>query len=76
MFSMDFTDVGNPCILGMVEDSMEGNVNDMISFIRNNEMDGYLTAQELERLFGEFDINYDMLPGYLKDRIDTIDILE
>lgn len=76
MFSMDFADVGNPCILGMIEDSMERNVNNLIAFVRNNEMDGYLTVKDLEGLFGEFGIDYDMLPGHLKGKIDTIDILE
>lgn len=76
MFDMDFTEVGNPCILGMAENEMEDHVDRMLAYIRLNKPYHDFTADEVKVLIDAYDIDYDMLPGYLKDKIDKIDIVE
>lgn len=72
---LDFTDVGNPWILGMIENDQEIQVNSMIEHINKCHPYG-ITKEQMESYFDMFDVDYPSLPDYLVDRIDTIEILE
>lgn len=75
MFDIDITEVGNPMILGCAEEELEEKVNDLIGYVGFHC--GYqIPKDDFEELLDRFDINYVLLPKYLKDKIDDeIDII-
>lgn len=75
MFNIDITEVGNPMILGCAEEELEEKVDDLIGYIGfHNEYQ--IPKNDFEELLDRFDINYVLLPKYLKDKIDDeIDII-
>ena len=75
MFDIDVTEVGNPMILGCSEEELEETVDELIGYIGFNS--GYkIPKDDFEELLDRFDINYVLLPKYLKDKIDDeIDII-
>ena len=75
MFDIDITEVGNPMILGCAEEELEEKVNDLIGYVGFHC--GYqIPKDDFEELLDKFDINYVLLPKYLKDKIDDeIDII-
>lgn len=75
MFDIDITEVGNPMILGCAEEELEEKVNDLIWYVGFHC--GYqIPKDDFEELLDRFDINYVLLPKYLKDKIDDeIDII-
>lgn len=75
MFDIDVTEVGNPMILGCAEEKLEEKVDDLIGCIGFHR--GYqIPKDDFEELLDRFDINYVLLPKYLKDKIDDeIDII-
>mgnify|MGYP006894535504 FL=1 len=69
MFDIDITEVGNPMILGCAEEELEEKVNDLIGYVGFHC--GYqIPKDDFEELLDRFDINYVLLPKYLKDKID------
>ena len=75
MFDIDITEVGNPMILGCAEEELEEKVDELIGYVGFNR--GYkIPKDDFEELLDRFDINYVLLPKYLKDKIDDeIDII-
>lgn len=75
MFDIDITEVGNPMILGCAEEELEEKADDLIGYIGFHH--GYqIPKDDFEELLDRFDINYVLLPKYLKDKIDDeIDII-
>ena len=69
MFNIDVTDVGNPMILGAMEEELEAKVEKLIGYIGHHM--GFQTTQEnFEWLARDMGIDYDSLPAYLKEEID------
>lgn len=62
--------VGDISTIGLAEELIESQVNDMVDYVRSN-YGGCLTIDQLEAAMDLFDIDYPNLPQYLKDRIDT-----
>lgn len=75
MFDIDVTEVGNPMILGCAEEELEEKVDDLVGYVGFHY--GYsIPKDEFEDLLDRFDVNYVLLPKYLKDKIDDeIDIV-
>ena len=75
MFDIDITEVGNPMILGCAEEELDEKVDDLIGYVGFHC--GYqIPKDDFEELLDRFDINYVLLPKYLKDKIyDEIDII-
>lgn len=75
MFDIDITEVGNPMILGCAEEELEEKVDELIEYVGFHS--GYqIPKDDFEELLDRFDINYVLLPKYLKDKIDDkIDII-
>ena len=75
MFDIDITEVGNPMILGCAEEELEEKVDELIEYVGFRS--GYqIPKDDFEELLDRFDINYVLLPKYLKDKIDDeIDII-
>lgn len=75
MFDIDITEVGNPMILGCAEEELKEKVDDLIGYVGFHW--GYkIPKGDFEELLDRFDINYVLLPRYLKDKIDDeIDII-
>lgn len=69
MFDIDFTDVGNPMILGAMEEETEAKVKKLIGYIGHHA--GFQTTRELfECVAKDMGIDYYNLPPYLKEEID------
>ena len=75
MFDIDITEVGNPMILGCAEEELEEKVDELIEYVGFRS--GYqIPKDDFEELLDRFDVNYVLLPKYLKDKIDDeIDII-
>lgn len=69
MFNLDVTDVGNPMILGAVEEEMETAVQELIGFV-GWHMGFQVTKEIFEDLMKERGIVYSSLPPHLKEEID------
>lgn len=66
---LDFTEIGNPWIVGMVENDQELRIDELL-----NDIDAPISVEEFEDVMLKYGINYSVLPQYLKDRIDKIDL--
>ena len=75
MFDIDVTEIGNTMILGCAEEELEEKVDELIGYVEFHS--GYhIPKDDFEELLDRFDINYVLLPKYLKDKIDDeIDII-
>lgn len=75
MFDIDVTEIGNPMILGCADEELEEKVDELIWYVGFHS--GYhIQKDDFEELLDRFDINYVLLPKYLKDKIDDeIDIV-
>ena len=75
MFDIDITEIGNPMILGCAEEELEEKVDELIEYVGFRS--GYqIPKDDFEELLDRFDVNYVLLPKYLKDKIDDeIDII-
>ena len=51
----------------------ESQVDDLFDEVME-KYEGRISIQSLEMLFSKYEIAYDILPQYLKDRIDLIDV--
>ncbi len=69
MFDIDVTDVGNPMILGAMEEEMEAKVEKLIGFI-GHHMGFQTTRENFEYIAKEMGVDYYNLPSYLKEEID------
>lgn len=74
LFPPNFAEVGNFGVLSLVENIQENNVTDMMASLRELYPDMRMSVSELEQAMRNFDVIYDILPQYLKDLIDTIDV--
>lgn len=74
MFEMDFFDVGNPMLVGMMEELAESSVLDATDYIRNHCPSGVLSVAEMEAVFEAFDIDYPLLPHWLQEKFDEFDV--
>ena len=59
--------------LAMVCALQESQVDDLFDEVME-KYEGRISVQSLEMLFSKYEIAYDVLPQYLKDRIDLIDV--
>lgn len=66
---LDFMEVGNPFVLGYIEEELEGRISEMI-----NRPYCYTSADVINML-DSYNISYDVLPNYLKEKIDEIELL-
>lgn len=66
---LNLTEVGNPWVIGMVENDQELRVDEMLENIS-----GPLSIDEFEDSMLKYGINYGILPQYLKDRLDEINV--
>ena len=75
MFDMNLEPwvVGDISTIGLVHELMESQVDDMVDYLRSN-YGGCITVDQLESAMDLFDIDYPLLPQYLKDRIDTFNV--
>ena len=65
--------VGDISTVGLHEELMESQVNDAIDYIRK-QYGMSLTVQEMEDVLELFDIDYPLLPEWLKDKLDMFDV--
>ena len=76
MFDIDVTEVGNPMILGCAKEEMENRVEFMLDVISKNH-DGRISKDGFEYMMDRIGIDYQLLPTYLKRKIDDeVDIIE
>lgn len=66
---LDFTEIGSPWIVGMVENDQELRIDELL-----NDIDDPISVEEFEDVMLKYGINYSVLPQYLKDKIDEIDL--
>lgn len=66
--------VGDPSTLAAWENDQESKVMDMIEFFQDDKW-RFITAADIDAAMERFGIDYISLPQYLKDEIDTIDIV-
>lgn len=65
--------VGDIMTVGLCEELMEIQVGDVVDYIRAN-YGSCLTTDQMENALGLYDIEYDKLPEYLRDRLDQFDV--
>lgn len=74
MFDMDFMEVGNPMVLGMIEEDQEDRVNAAIDYIARHY--GYHVPQKaVDEAIDDFGIDYFALPAYLAKRFDCFEVI-
>ena len=73
LFPPNFFEVGDAGVLSLVESIQESNVTDMVNYIHNN-LEEPIPIGTFEQLMRDFQVEYPLLPQYLKDKLDTIDI--
>lgn len=59
--------------IAMIASLQESQVDDLFDEVME-KYEGRISVQSLEMLFAKHEIVYDILPQYLKDRIDLIDV--
>lgn len=73
-FNFDPLIVGDTSTLGFIEELMEEQVNDAIDYIVKEY--GYeLTKSQIESVFELYDIEYNILPDWLKLKFDIFEII-
>lgn len=65
--------VGDMMTVGLCEELMESQVSDAIDYIRSN-YGSCLTLDQMESALDLYDIDYDELPEYLRDRLDQFNV--
>lgn len=71
-FDMNF-EPGNMLFVGLQEELIEETVNDAVDYIRR-EYGHSLPFAAMDTVIHEFDIDYNLLPQYLKDKLDEFDV--
>lgn len=71
----DVFDVGDPMVIGGWQNFQEENVNSLVRHAHRTHPMG-VTLEQMEAYIDMFDVNYDLLPDYLRDRIDEVNIID
>ena len=71
-FDFNPLEVGNPMTLGMLEEEFVSKVDDMAWAAHAGRP---VYSADIQRLLNEYHVDYLSLPQWIKDRIDTIDIV-
>lgn len=69
----DVFEVGNPWMLGGYENQQEESIDRMIDYVNANFC-GRISIGMFRHLMSKFGVDYQNLPQFLKDRLDTIDV--
>lgn len=69
---LNLGDIGNPLVLGMVENDQELRISEVANYIDTKLGGGPVPADELDDLLLSFGVNRDILPKYLQERIERI----
>lgn len=70
MFGIDIFDVGDPMTVGFVESELIDDIRSLASHSRC----GTVSTSDVYDLLDSYHVSYDMLPNYVKDEIDNIDV--
>ena len=65
--------VGDISTIGLCEELLESQVDDVIDYIRSN-YGSSLRVDQMDSALDLFDVDYENLPQYLKDRLDTFNV--
>lgn len=68
-------EVGNLATVSAWENDQEAKVHQLLDYF-NDDRWVYITSRDMDRAIDLFGIDYILLPQYLKDLIDTIDIIQ
>lgn len=73
-FGVEPFEPGNMMYVGIQEELIESVINDFVDKVRL-QWSGYCTADNVLEMLDENDIEYNLLPQYLKDKLDTLEIV-
>lgn len=72
MFEFNPFEVGNPMTLGLIEEELESKIDDMIAASKQGEV---FRVRDVLSLFKSYNTEYSVLPKYLQNKIDEIELL-
>lgn len=74
MFDLNFLEVGNPMVLGMLEEDQETKVNMAIEYLERHY--GFtVTEKQMWKAIDKFNVDYFQLPHYLAVRFDKFNVV-
>ena len=65
--------VGDIMTIGLCEELMEIQVNDVVDYIRSN-YGPCLTMDQMDSALGLYEVDYTALPDYLKEKLDQFNV--
>lgn len=65
--------VGDISTVGLCEELLESQIDDVVDYIRSN-YGSCLRVDQMDSALDLFDVDYENLPQYLKDRLDTFNV--
>lgn len=72
MFSFNPLEVGNSMTLGMIEEELESKIDDMIVASKQGKV---FRVRDVLSLLKSYNTEYSVLPKYLQNKIDEIELL-
>lgn len=72
MFTFNPLEVGNSMTLGMIEEELESKIDDMIAASKQGKV---FRVRDVLSLLKSYNTEYSVLPKYLQNKIDEIELL-
>ena len=72
MFTFNPLEVGNSMTLGMIEEELELKIDDMIAASKQGKV---FRVRDVLSLLKSYNTEYSVLPKYLQNKIDEIELL-
>lgn len=72
MFTFDPLEVGNPMTLGMIEEELESEIDKMVTDSKQGKV---FRVKDVLSLLKSYNTEYSVLPQYLQNKIDDIELL-
>lgn len=72
MFTFNPLEVGNPMTLGMIEEELESKIDKMVA---DSKRGAVFRVRDVLSLLKSYNTEYSVLPQYLQNKIDEIELL-
>lgn len=72
MFTFNPLEAGNPMTLGLIEEELESKIDDMIAASKQGKV---FRVRDVLSLLKSYNTEYSVLPKYLQNKIDEIELL-
>lgn len=72
MFTFNPLEVGNPMTLGMIEEELESKIDKMVVDSKQGKV---FRVRDVLSLLKSYNMEYSVLPKYLQNKIDEIELL-